>query len=183
MKYLLLFFLSFHLLPSFAQEATNYLQPDNQYSLVAESGKHVRKYVDRQPLKIEYRNNDETIKAKGRLVFYSKDEIRLLPYGKKDTIGIKINSIESIRRWNRPGKKAIIILAGTGVVATGLGALAYNDRAGNNNLLGLCLIVYAAADLYSIAIALPVVYISEWFSIRSAKKGYHFYVEEKKVSN
>ncbi|MDQ6844452.1 MAG: hypothetical protein M3Z92_08895 [Bacteroidota bacterium] len=184
MKLLLLFFASVYLRPAVGQQTTDRFPLNNQYRVVAKNEKHTRKYANRPPLKITYWDSDITIKAKGRLLFYNNDEIQLLPYRNRDIITIKIASIVSIQRWNRPGKKAIAILAGTGVLALGVAALAadrnYSNEIFDGSLLSLLLVVYAIIDFYYIGWVLPVVFISEWLSVRSEKKGYHFYVEERK---
>ncbi len=64
MKFLILFFIGFYIQPVFAQVKADHLPLNNQYRLVAENGKRARKYVNRQPLKIEYRENGEIRKEK-----------------------------------------------------------------------------------------------------------------------
>lgn len=184
MKFLILFFIGLYIQPVFAQLRADHSLLNNQYRLVAENGRRVRKYANRQPLKIEYRNNDEIRKAKGRLLFFNGDEIQLLPYGRKDIVNIKINSIISIQRWNRPGKIGVAILGGTGLAALGLAFLSYNPNnsttIADGSIITLILVLYAVVDLYYIGVAIPVIFISEWLSIRSEKKGYHFYIEERR---
>lgn len=171
------------IMPVQAQEAHHRFLYNNHVRLVADNGKRIRKYALKQPLKIEYYGANGITRAKGKLIFYNPDEIRLLPYGKKEIVSVKIDSITSIQRWNRPGKIGIAILAGTGLAALGLAYITMPSNGQffqDGDIVNFLLILYAAFDAYYIAAALPIVFLSEAFSKRSADKGYHFYIEEKR---
>ena len=149
-------------------------------ALVASNGLKNHHYVSGKDLKIHYYHNGEIVKAKGRLLIDGNDSLKLLPYGRKPPTFINTDSITSVSRWNRKGKKTLAILTGAGVAALALAAATLPAEASglaDGNLLTFTILLYAALDGYYLAIVAPIVFISEWLSIRSEKKGYHFSIE------
>lgn len=151
------------------------------HHLVATNEKKTRSYVNGDILKIRYHQNGEIIKAKGKLLIDSAGVVEMIPYSNKPVVAILTDSIVSISRWKRKDKMILGIAAGTGVVLTAaaIAASASSSVKGgkNDNVLPLFLLIAISIDAGYVAIATPVVLISEWLSLRSAVDGYHFYIE------
>ncbi len=147
--------------------------------LVAKNKKHSTTYGNGDNLKIFYYEGANVIKAKGRLFVKDTGEIQLLPFGRKDVVSINRNTIKSVGRWSRNGKIAAAVIGGTGAAAIGL-ALAMEQPAtpgvADANIIGLGLFVYSVIVLWYEIVAIPSLILREVISLRSEKKGYHFYI-------
>ena len=167
-------------LPGYSQQKEN-----NNFTslsalvLVAKNNKHSATYWNGDNLKIFYYEGVNTIKAKGRLFVKDTGEIQVIPFGRKDVISIKLNTIKSVGRWSRNGKIAAAVIGGTGAAAIGL-ALAMEPPArpgvAEANIIGLGLLVYSVIVLWYEIVAIPSLILKEIISLRSEKKGYHFYI-------
>lgn len=185
MKLLLTLCMIFYLLNGYAQKKENYLLVNSELTLVAKNNKHVHKYENGELLKIVYRDSGNILKAKGRLLINNDTQIQLLPFHKKDIITINLTDISSIGLWRRNLKITSIILGGTGLATLGLGALMIQSQSPgveDVNIIAFGLIVYSVLILWYEVVAIPTIFLSEQLSIRSEKKGYHFFIE-KDVSN
>ncbi len=151
------------------------------HKLIASNEKKTRHYVNGDILKIRFHHNGEIIKAKGKLLIDSNGVVEMIPYGRKPIVFIPADSIFSISRWHRKGKIALAIAAGSGIVAGILPVIALSNtavKAGESNAyLPILFLIPVVLDGYFIIIATPIVFISEWASLRSQKRGYHFHVE------
>lgn len=188
MKYLFLLFLTVILLPTSAQQNRNEPPDDSAYVLIADNGKRFRMYVPGRTLKIHYWQAGIVQKAKGRLLVNFPDSLTLVPFRKKSVITtFSIDSVVSIIPWHRKGKIAMAWVAGGGLVAYGLAELASRplkmNGSANNGLAVLILTGTAVVALYYVAIALPATLMGEWLFIRSAKKGYHFFIKKLPFEN
>ncbi|HEY5464916.1 MAG TPA: hypothetical protein VIJ95_16760 [Hanamia sp.] len=185
MKLLLTLCMIFYLLNGYAQKKEDYLLVNSDLTLVAKNNKHVHKYENGEPLKIVYRDSGNILKAKGRLLINNDTQIQLLPFHKKDIITINLTDISSIGLWRRNLKITSIILGGTGLATLGVGALMIQPQSlgvDDVNIIAFGLIVYSALILWYEVVAIPTIFLGEQLSIRSEKKGYHFFIE-KDISN
>src|ERR1019366_6858482 len=117
---------------------------------------------------------------KGRLFMYDAGQVQLVPYGRKEVVTINTNDIISIGQWRRSGKITAAVVGGTGVAAISLAAsMQQPSRPGvaEGNILGLGLVIYAVVILWYEIIKIPSIFSTEILSIRSEKKGYHFFIE------
>ena len=185
MKLLLTFCMIFYLLNGYAQKKEDYLLVNSDLTLVAKNNKHVHKYENGELLKIVYRDSGNILKAKGRLLINNDTQIQLLPFHKKDIITINLTDISSIGLWRRNLKITSIILGGTGLATLGVAALMIQPQSlgvDDVNIIAFGLIVYSALILWYEVVAIPTIFLGEQLSIRSEKKGYHFFIE-KDISN
>lgn len=185
MKLLLTFCMIFYLLNGYAQKKEDYLLVNSDLTLVAKNNKHVHKYENGELLKIVYRDSGNILKAKGRLLINNDTQIQLLPFQKKDIITINLTDISSIGLWRRNLKITSIILGGTGLATLGVAALMIQPQSlgvDDVNIIAFGLIVYSALILWYEVVAIPTIFLGEQLSIRSEKKGYHFFIE-KDISN
>ena len=185
MKLLLTFCMIFYLLNGYAQKKEDYLLVNSDLTLVAKNNKHVHKYENGELLKIVYRDSGNILKAKGRLLINNDTQIQLLPFQKKDIITINLTDISSIGLWRRNLKITSIILGGTGLATLGVAALMNQPQSlgvDDVNIIAFGLIVYSAFILWYEVVAIPTIFLGEQLSIRSEKKGYHFFIE-KDISN
>lgn len=180
MKPLLILFLVFYLLPGYSQKPKGRFPENSETFLIAKNSKRSRSYLNGDVLKIHYHAGNEVIKAKGRLFLLNKDSVQLIPYGKKRIVTISVSDISSVGRWSRSNKIASAVIGATGITAAAL-ALAMetpqNPGVADGNLIGFGLVIYAAIVLWYEAIDIPVFILNEQISIRSEKRGYHFYIE------
>ena len=185
MKLLLTFCMIFYLLNGYAQKKEDYLLVNSDLTLVAKNNKHVHKYENGELLKIVYRDSGNILKAKGRLLINNDTQIQLLPFHKKDIITINLTDISSIGLWRRNLKITSIILGCTGLATIGVAALMIQPQSlgvDDVNIIAFGLIVYSALILWYEVVAIPTIFLGEQLSIRSEKKGYHFFIE-KDISN
>lgn len=184
MKFLFTFCLLFYLLPGYSQQSESRLPVRDRLILVAKNNKHVRRYYNSQILKIFYRDSGNVVKVKGRLLIHNDTQIQLLPFHRKDIITINVNDIVSIGIWQRDLKMISVIIGGTGIVALGLAATSLQESArtgvADGNLVGFGLIVYSVIVLWYEVVAIPTIFLGELLSIRSERRGYHFFVENGK---
>ncbi|MEO6837198.1 MAG: hypothetical protein ABI261_08440 [Ginsengibacter sp.] len=182
MKLLLILCMIFYLGNGYSQKKQDYLLVNSELTLVAKNNKHVYKYENGEPLKIVYRDSGNILKAKGRLLINNDTQIQLLPFHNKDIITINLTDISSIGLWRRNLKITSIILGGTGVATLVLAASMNQSQSLGFNIIEFGLIVYSALILWYEVVAIPTIFLSEQLSIRSEKKGYHFFIE-KDISN
>lgn len=149
----------------------------SSHKLIATNEKKTRRYVNGDILKIRYYQNGDLAKAKGRLLIDSTGVVEIVPYGRKPMVIIPVDSIYSISRWYRKGKITLAALAGVSAAFVGLSVIATPEVAGIPDDYSFFLLGLAIAGGYALAIATPIVFISEWASLRSQKRGYHFHVE------
>ncbi len=143
--------------------------------LIAANDKQTRRYFDGDVLKICFHQNGEIVKAKGRLLIDSMGAVEINPYGRKLIVLIPTDSIVSISRWHHTGKIVSASLAGAGLIFAGLSIAASTPNA---SALAVILFYVPATFLGAgFIVTTSVVFISEWASLRSQKRGYHFHVE------
>ncbi|MDQ2752132.1 MAG: hypothetical protein M3R72_03820 [Bacteroidota bacterium] len=151
------------------------------HKLIATNEKKTRRYVNADVLKMRYYHNGEIIKAKGRLLIDSMSVVEIIPYRRKPIVFIPTDSIFSISRWHRKDKIVLAIAAGAGIVAGVLPVISLSKTAvgagESNAYLPILFLIPVVLDGYFIIIAAPIVFISEWSSLRSQKRGYHFYIQ------
>jgi hypothetical protein len=149
--------------------------------LVAKNNRHTRKYDNGRILKIYYKDSisNNILKAKGRLYIINEDEVRMIPFGRKDIVSINVHSIISIGVWARNAKISTAVNAGLGIAAVSLAlSMKGNHYDSAGNIIGFELVLVAIADLYYVAISIPAFILKEVISKRSVKHDYHFYVED-----
>lgn len=180
MKTVIAFYFFVYAIPLYAQQVTVALPILPSATLVAGSSKHIRSYVNGELIKIHYHIGGQIIKAKGILNITDTSRVYLLPVRKGAVVIINAGSISSIGLWKRRGKIDAAIFGGTAVLAAGVAALAINPKRqlGQGTDVGDFLLVqYSLGIVLYEGIALPSIYLSEWISIRSEKRGYHFYID------
>src|SRR6185312_3891805 len=103
MKFLLTGILCFITLFPKAQPNERHIPYNDSDYLVARNNKHTRRYDNGRILKIYYKDSisNRILKAKGRLYIINENEVRMIPFGKKDIVSINIRSITSIGIWAR----------------------------------------------------------------------------------
>ena len=181
MKFLFTGILCFIFLFPKAQPNERHIPYDNADYLVAKNNKHTRKYDNGQILKIYYEDSisNSILKAKGRLYIINEDEVRIIPFGRKDIVSINVHSIISTGIWARNDKISTAVNTGLGIAAISLALSmpeSHYDSAGN--VIGFGLVLFAITELYYVGISIPVFILKELISKRSVKRGYHFYVED-----
>ena len=89
-----------------AQLKTKHIPYNSSDYLVAANNKHTKKYYSGQVLKIFYMDSlsHQITKAKGRMYVINENEIKMIPFTKKDITSIQISSIISIGIWARAAK-------------------------------------------------------------------------------
>ena len=141
------------------------LSDSNRFSLVAKNSKHARLYENETVLKIHYKRDGKILKAKGRLLINNKDQIQLIPYGKKKIITINTTDITGIGLWKRGSK----ITAGVIGVTAGVFTLRMMGKGDEITGIGVAFLAGITA-LYEV-IEIPAFLLNEKLSIRSEKKG------------
>lgn len=138
--------------------------------------KHTKKYESGDLLTIHYTNGGPALKSQGSLLMYSsKDSIELVAKSKTIT-AISINSIISIGRWRRLGKRSLLIIAAPGVLFAGIAALLSSS---SYDLSALGFAGLAVIDFTYLAIAAPATFLEEILAVHSVKHGYHFSIENR----
>ena len=182
MKLLLTFFLAIILCPCYSQKTEGPQQININAALVAKNSRHTRIYRNGTLVKVFYRNPDDLKKIKGTLFALRDGRIQVAPFGRKQIITINLPDIVSVGLWARQDKTAAAIIGGTGLIALGGGALLMEPQGRGDvtggNIIGLFFIVYGAAVFWVEAIYVPYIYIREFISKSSEKKGYHFFLEK-----
>ncbi len=186
MKFLFTGILCFICLFTKSQPGERHVPYNDSDYLVAGNNKHTRRYDNGRILKIYYKDSisNSILKAKGSLYIINDNEVRIIPFGKKDIVSINVHSIISVGVWARNAKISTAVNAGLGIAATCLALSAkgnHYDSAGNIILfipLGI-----AVMELYYVGISIPAFILKELISKRSVKRGYHFYVEEFSLKN
>ena len=178
-KSLLLFCFIFIYSSNYAQPFRPTLRPwirnASAHKLIATNDKQTRRYYEDDVLKICFHQNGAIVKAKGRLLVDSVGFVEINPYGRKPIVLIATDSIVSISRWHHTGKIVSASLAGAGLIFAGLSIAASTPNA---SALAVILFYVPATFLGAgFIVTTSVVFISEWTSLRSQKKGYHFHVE------
>ncbi|HEY5407366.1 MAG TPA: hypothetical protein VIJ92_09765 [Ginsengibacter sp.] len=164
-----------------AQPNERHISYNDADYLVAKNNKHIRRYDNGRILKIYYKDSISNciLKAKGRLYIINENEVRMIPFGRKDIVSIGVHSIISIGIWARNAKISTAVNAGLGIAAISLVlsmADSHYDSAGN--IIGFGLVLFAITELYYVGISIPIFILKELISKRSVKRGYHFYVED-----
>lgn len=182
MRILFTFFLIFYSLPGYALQPETHLSDNAGFTLVAKNNKHTRRYKNGEILKIFYHDGSKILKARGKLLIINQNEILMVPFHKRDIITINVNDIESIGLWKRNYKTSSIIIGGTGLMAIGLAASINQPQGsglGGADFVGFTLMIYSITVLWYEVIAIPAIFLIEHVGIRSAKKGYHFFIESR----
>lgn len=183
MKLLLIVFFFAKILPAYTQNTFGRLPPHTIPFLVAQNSRHARRYANGDLLKIYYSNGIQIIKAKGGLFIRDSSQLQLIPFGRKQAVIINANDIISVGRWKRSAKIAAAITGGTGIAAISLAAAMeqpYRPGVKDGNIIGLGLVLYSIAILWYEVIAIPSILLTEQLSIRSKKRGYHFFIESRR---
>jgi NADH:ubiquinone oxidoreductase subunit K len=164
-----------------SQPNERHIPYDDADYLVAKNDKRIRKYNNGRVLKIYYKDSisNSILKAKGRLYIINENEVRMIPFGRKDIVSINVHSIISIGVWARNAKISTAVNAGLGIAAV---SLALSTK-GNNydsagNIILFIPLAIAILELYYVGISIPIFILKELISKRSVKQGYHFYVED-----
>ena len=180
MKSFIAIFFFVYAIPLYAQQAKVALLILPSARLVASSSKHIRRYVNGELIKIHYHIDARIIKAKGIVNIIDSSHVQLLPVRKGTVVTISVDSISSIGLWKRRGKIDAAIFGGTALLAAGVAELSINPNRplGSGTDVGdFLLILYSFGIGFYEGIALPSIYLSEWISTRSEKRGYHFYID------
>ena len=176
MKVLLTLYLVLSLLQGHTQKKEANFSDSNRLLLVAKNSKHTRLYENDAVLKIHYRIKGKILKTKGRLHISNQDQIQLVTYRKKKIIAINTADISSIGLWKRGNKITAAVIGATAGVFT-LSMIGKGDALTG---IGVALLAGVVA-LYEV-IEIPAFLINEKFSIRSEKKGYHFFMQSSMTS-
>jgi len=180
MKFLLTGILCFITLFPKAQPNERHIPYNDSDYLVARNNKHTRRYDNGRILKIYYKDSisNRILKAKGRLYIINENEVRMIPFGKKDIVSINIRSITSIGIWARNAKINTAVNTGLGIAATALAlSMKGNNYDSAGNIILFIPLGIAVTELYYVGISIPAFILRELISKRSVKQGYHFYVE------
>src|SRR5665213_659207 len=175
MKLLLTLFLWMILYPCYSQKTERPQQVDINTALVAKNNRHTRIYRNGTLVKIFYKNPVEIKKIKGTLFALRDGRIQVAQFGRKQMVTINLPDIESVGLWARQDKTAASIIGGTGLLALGGPFLTIPEaRPGvvDVNIIGLFFVIYAAAILWIEAIYVPYIFIREFISKASEKRGY-----------
>jgi hypothetical protein len=177
-KFILFFFFLAYLKPSLAIVIPQ--NPATVYEKLVATKDDKRKVFKRgEALAIKYTENGVTKKVRGFLTRLSNNEIEISTFNKKSDLktNINVSTITKITKIDRRKKRGLVIIALVSIMLVGLVFLLAAGASPVAPFVTILAIIFGVLILYSLFISAAIIYIKQWATAKSAKKGWKFSVE------